>query len=56
MTPEQAAAIARLRKWSDRRASGNPTKRMTAIWRSPLDLCVDIRAALALLDTMMEGS
>jgi hypothetical protein len=50
VTPTQAAAIARLRKWSDRRVSGDPTKRMTQIWATPWMLCLDIRAVMELID------
>ena len=50
MTAELKLARARLRKWADPSASGNPTKRMKAIWPNPMLMCSDIKRVLDALD------
>jgi hypothetical protein len=43
-------ALARLRKWSNPRQGGNPTKRMHAIWGHPIELARDIQTLLRVYD------
>lgn len=41
----------RLRKWANPQASGNPTKRMVAIWpRGPMAMAIDVARVLDALD------
>jgi hypothetical protein len=46
MTDMQSEAFERLRKWSDPQTQGNPTKRMTQIWRNPKEMAKDVHVLL----------
>jgi hypothetical protein len=56
MDAKSKLALSRLRKWSDPKAMGSPTGRMTQIWSRPIEMAQDIHVLLALVDSKQEAN